>query len=317
MKKTISIVIPVYNEEKNILAIYDALMTAWAKLPLYDYECIFVNDGSLDGSELVVAGLMNRDPKVKYIEFSRNFGKEMATTAGLRLSGGDAAIMIDADLQHPPTLIPELVSRWEEGADIVIGLRTANTGNGLTKSFGSWIFYRIMGLISETSMKHGETDFRLIDRRVISAFSALSEHQRMTRSLINWLGFKKSYVNFEAPARLHGEAQYSRRKLIHLAVYSFVTNSLAPLRWAGYLGFVITFSSAVLGLVIFVNRYGLGDPFGWKISGSAQLTIINVFLVGIVLMALGIISLYIGNINTEVADRPLYVVRKKVNFIDK
>lgn len=314
MKKTISIVIPVYNEKENILSIYRELEAVWLQLASYDHEYIFVNDGSVDASGEVISKLSSSDISVKYIEFSRNFGKEVATSAGIQASVGDAVIMIDADLQHPPSLIPALIAKWEQGSEVVVGLRTSNRGEGFVKSIGSSLFYKIMGLISETSMESGETDFRLLDRSVVLAFASLQELQRMTRSLINWLGFKKTFVPFESPARMHGKAQYSIQKLFNLAVYSFVTNSLKPLRFAGYLGFFITFFSTLLGAVVLVNRFVFGDPFGWKVSGSAQLAILNVFLVGIVLVALWIISLYVGNISTEVLRRPLYVVRKKINF---
>ena len=313
-KKLISIVIPLLNEEKDIPLIYAALQEVWAKLQRYNYEFIFVNDGSTDHSALAIAALAAKDNRVKCIEFSRNFGKEMATTAGIEAAQGDAVMMIDADLQHPPALIPEFVSRWERGAEVVVGVRTRNHGEGLTKRGGSALFYRIMGLISETDMAPGETDFRLLDHVVATAFNSLPEHSRMTRSLINWLGFRKEFVSFEAPARIHGQAKYSPGKLFHLALYSFISNSLLPLRFAGYLGVAITFFSGLLGIVVFIQRYVLGDPLNWHVSGSAQLAIINVFLIGIVLMALGIIALYIEKINGEVAGRPLYVVRKKINF---
>ncbi len=312
--KLISVIIPIFNEEKNIALIYAALLEVWVKLPKYDYEFIFVNDGSTDHSSLAVDVITLKDEGVKYIEFSRNFGKEMATTAGIESATGDAVIVIDGDLQHPPSLIPEFISRWEGGAEVVIGIRTRNHGEGLMRWGGSTLFYRIMGLISETEMAQGETDFRLIDRAVAIVFKSLPEHKRMTRSLINWLGFIKELVYFEAQARLHGEAKYSLGKLFHLALYSFASNSLLPLRLTGYLGVSITFFSGLLGLAVFIQRYLLGDPLNWHVSGSAQLAILIVFLIGVVLMALGIIALYIEKISSEVAGRPLYVVRKKINF---
>ncbi|MEI7720242.1 MAG: glycosyltransferase family 2 protein [bacterium] len=313
-KKLISIIIPLLNEEKNIPLVYDALREVWVKLPTYEYEFIFVNDGSTDHSALAIAALAAKDKAVKCIEFSRNFGKEMATTAGIEAATGDAVMMLDADLQHPPLRIPDFVSRWERGAEVVVGMRTHNASDRMVTRVGSKIFHAISGLISETSINKGETDFRLIDRVVVNAFKQLPERERMTRSLINWLGFKKEFVEFEAPARLHGDAKYSTSKLIHLALYSFVSNSLLPLRLAGWLGLCITFLSGLLGIAVFLERYIFNDAFSWHVSGSAQLAIINVFLIGIVLMALGIIALYIGKIHGEVAGRPLYVVRKRMNF---
>lgn len=313
-KKFISLVIPAHNEEKNIPLIYRALKEVCAALPAYEYECIFVNDGSTDGSATAVETLAAVDPRVKYIEFSRNFGKEMATTAGIEAATGDAVIMIDADLQHPPALIPELVRAWEKGAEVVVGVRTKNNGEGLAKRWGSWLFHRIMRTMSETALERGETDLRLLDKAVADAFKRLPERRRMTRTLINWLGFRRATVYFEAPARENGVAGYSLGKLVHLALNSFVSNSLLPLRLAGYLGLGITSFSGVLGALVFIERYILNDAWGWNVSGSAQLAIINVFLIGIVLMALGIIALYIANIHTEVARRPLYVVRRRENF---
>ncbi len=311
--KKISIVVPIFNEEKNIPKIYEALLKVSKGLQ-YDFEFIFVNDGSIDRSEDEIKKITQSNSNVKYVEFSRNFGKEMATTAGIRESKGDAIIMIDADLQHPAELLPELISKWSEGVEIVIGQRIENTGAGPVKSIGSWMFYKIMHLISDTKMVSGETDFRLIDRKVADAFIPLSEHQRMTRSLVNWLGFKKEYVKFKSPARLSGKPAYSNRKLFNLALHTFVSNSLSPLRFAGFIGLVITFSSALLGFVVILDKYIYSDPLGWKVSGSGQLAVLILFLIGIVLMMLGIMSLYIGNINSEVVGRPLYIVRKKINF---
>lgn len=313
MIKTVSIIIPVYNEERNVPLVFESLKKVCSKLQ-YNFEYIFVNDGSKDNSQLSIDKVVGLNPGVKSIEFSRNFGKEMATTAGIRESGGDAIIMIDADLQHPPEVIPELISKWNSGAEIVIGIRVENIGEDYIKKIGSWFFYKIMYFISDTKMERGETDFRLIDRKVADAFIPLSEHQRMTRSLVNWLGFKKEYVNFKSPARSNGKATYSNKKLFNLAIHSFVSNSLSPLRFAGFMGLVITFLSAVLGIVVIVDKYVYSDPLGWKVSGSGQLAVLILFLIGIVLMMLGIMSLYIGNINSEVVGRPLYIIRKKTNF---
>ncbi len=312
--KLISIIVPVLNEAENVPLIYKELRAVIHKMSQYQWEIIFVNDGSSDGTTKAIEAITTSDSNTKSIEFSRNFGKEMATTAGIEAAAGDAVIMIDADLQHPPALISQFVSKWEEGTEVVIGVRTKNNKEGIAKKAGSWLFYSIMRFISDNSMKQGETDFRLIDRAVVDAFRGFSERGRMTRSLINWLGFRREYLPFEAPARVNGEAKYTARKLLGLALRTFISNSLVPLRLAGYLGVVITFFSGILGVIVIIERYIMQDSLGWNISGSAQLAIINVFLIGIVLMALGIIALYIANIHVEVADRPLYVVRKRKNF---
>ena len=310
MKKSISIVIPVHNESQNIPIVYQAVKSVLDQLSSYTHEIIFVNDGSKDNSQAVIDALIADDVTTRSIEFTRNFGKEAATTAGIRESAGDAVICLDADLQHPPALIPALIKHWENGAEVVVGMRSSNSGEGIVKRYGSKLFYAIMSRISETEMVAGETDFRLLDRSVVDAFSSLSERGRTTRLLINWLGFRKETVSFDAPARLNGDAQYSFSKLFRLAMNSLTANTLFPLRAAGYLGLFITGFSFLLGLAVFVERYVFGDSLHWKVSGSAQLAIINVFLIGIVLMALGIVAIYVGRTNEEVSRRPLYVVRK-------
>ena len=310
-KKTISIVIPVHNEAENVALMYAALVETWQQLPAYEYEFLFVDDGSTDASASAIAALVRADPRVKFIEFTRNFGKEMATTAGIDAATGDAVIMIDADLQHPPRLIPSFVAKWEAGAEEVIGMRSSNNGEGFVKKYGSLAFYRLIRMISDTAFKQGETDFRLIDREVVEAYRQLPEHQRMTRSLINWLGFRSVAVYFEAPARMHGTAQYSPIKLLRLALNSFLSHSLLPLQLAGYLGVFIAIFSGLLGVVVVIEKYLLGDPLHWAPSGPAELAILIIFLVGILLASIGIIGLYVGSIHTEVARRPLYVVRKR------
>lgn len=314
MKRQISVVIPVFNEERNVPHIYEALdgVTKTEIANAYDWEFLFVNDGSKDGS-LSALHALSSDSRVHVIEFTRNFGKELATTAGIHAATGDAIIMIDADMQHPPALIPEFIKQWEAGAEVVVGVRTKNKGEGPIKKYGSHLYYWIMRSISETEVIPGETDFRLIDRQVADAFNDLSEHQRMTRALINWLGFKKATVTFKASKRLHGEAAYSTGKLLHLAIHAFISNSLLPLRLAGYIGVFISVFSFLLGLAVFTQRYVFHDALSWHVSGTAQLAIINVFLVGIVLMSLGLIALYVGKITDEVTRRPLYVVRKSRN----
>jgi dolichol-phosphate mannosyltransferase len=309
--KKISVLIPVHNEEKNVPLVHAELCAVWAReLGGYAREIVFIDDGSQDGTVRAVEALIERDPTVRCIEFSRNFGKEMATTAGLDAAGGDAAVMMDADLQHPPALIPRMVGAWQDGAEVVAAVRAGNTGEGFVKKWGSLAFYRIMGLISDTDFRHGDTDFRLLDRAVVEAYRALPERERMTRSLINWLGFRRENVPFVAPARAHGPAQYSTVKLVRLAVSSLLSHTLLPLRLAGYLGVTISALSGVLGAVILVERYAFNDALNWHVSGSAQLAVLIVFLVGIVLAAQGIIGLYVGSIRTEVAARPLYIVRR-------
>lgn len=314
MAKIISIIVPVHNEEKNIPLINAELLNVFAPLSLYDYEIIYVNDGSKDNSQEVIENLTQNDKRIKSIEFSRNFGKEAATSAGLQYATGNAAIAIDADLQHPVSLIPEFIKRWEGGADVVIGLRTKNIGQSSLKKLCSYLYYKFINAISDTPIEPGATDFRLIDRKVINEFNKFTEHERMTRGIIDWLGFRREFIKFEANERVNGEASYSFIKLAKLAISSSVAHSLAPLKFAGYLGIFIVLTSGFSGFAIFIERYMMNDIYGWNISGTAQLAVLMIFFIGILLMCLGLVALYIGNIHNEVSGRPLFVVRSLKNI---
>lgn len=308
----ISVVIPCYNEKGNLSRLHQALAGVFASLgSRYDAEFLFIDDGSADGTAAEIEKLTQGDSRIRLISFSRNFGKEIATSAGIRFARGAAVIMLDADLQHPPELIPLFLEKWQNGAEVVIGVRANNKSYALIKKCGAALYYKLIGAISNTAMVPRETDFRLIDRSVADAFNTFTERQRNTRALIDWLGFKREYIEFNANERANGKAKYSLGKLFHLAMYSFVSHSLFPLRLAGYLGGFITFFSGLLGIAVFFERYVFHDALNWHISGSAQLSIINVFLIGIVLMCLGIVALYIENIHNETTNRPMYVIRKK------
>jgi polyisoprenyl-phosphate glycosyltransferase len=307
--KLISIVVPMYNEEKNIPIFYGELMKVIKNIP-YSYELILVNDGSKDGSIGELKKLSQADSNVKVIDFTRNFGKEMATTAGINNSRGDACITVDADLQHPLEKIPEFIEKWEKGADVVVGIREKNQGEGLIKKIGSYFYYKIINQISDMGVTPNATDFRLIDQVVISEYNRLTEKRRMTRALIDWLGFNRQYIYFKAKPRIHGEAGYSFIKLLQLAFNSMISLSLFPLRIAGYLGIIITLISGALGIFIVITKYITQTyAFSWP----AILAIINLFLIGIVLVCLGLISLYIASIHDEVTNRPLYIIRKSRN----
>jgi glycosyltransferase involved in cell wall biosynthesis len=294
--------------------LYDEIVITMKPLP-YDYELLFVDDGSTDGTAAILADLAASDERVQAVELVRNFGKEIAVTAGLHQARGDAAIILDADLQHPPDLIPEFLDKWSNMAEVVIGVRKPSKAHtSLPKRFASATFYRILGLISSTPVTPRATDFRLLDRIVIDEFNRFTEHNRLTRGLIDWLGFRRAFVYFEPGERFHGSAAQSYRKLIELAITSFVSMSFVPLRLAGYLGFVITSVALPLGIFVFIEKYLMNDPWGLHITGTATLAILLLFLVGVILICLGLIALYIANIYNEVAGRPLYVIRRKRRF---
>lgn len=305
--KKISVISPIYNEEKNVSLLYERLTKVAGSLP-YEFEFIFVNDGSRDASISELGKLEEKDERVRVLDFSQNFGKEAATTAGINFCRGDACIMIDADLQHPAEKIPEFLEKWEKGFEVVIGVREENKGEGFVKKAGSYLFYKIINCISNTKIVPSATDFRLLDRIVIDEFNRLTEKNRMTRALVDWLGFRRDFVYFKANQRIHGKASYSYLKLFRLAFNSMISLSLFPLKLAGYLGIIITFLSGILGIFIFVTRY---ITESMEFSGPAILAVINLFLIGIVLICLGLIALYIANIHVEVVNRPLYVIRKR------
>jgi len=307
----ISIVIPIYCEEKNIQLLYERLEQITSSLSEINWEYIFINDGSHDNSFLVLKKLSQTDKKVKVIDFSKNFGKEIALTAGIHYAHGDAAICIDADLQHPPELIPQLVEEWRKGAEVVATIRESIEKQPLLRSLGSQGFYWLMNKFSSVEMISQTTDFRLIDKKVIKEFQKMTERVRMFRGIIDWLGFKKVYVKFHASKRQQGVAGYSYTKLWHLAMSSITSFSLVPLRLTGYLGVLITLISGLL-LVLMLSSYFLDDQAAF--TPLAIVVVANTFLMGIVLMAIGLVAMYVGTIHTEVINRPIYIVRQRLNF---
>jgi polyisoprenyl-phosphate glycosyltransferase len=314
VKKLISVVVPIYNEEESAPILLMELEKAIDGVDSYDFEFIFVDDGSMDQSVKVIKNLEHESSRLRLIEFARNFGKEAAVSAGIHEAKGDAVIIMDADLQHPPKHIPSFIKQWEDGAEVVVGVRKNDGKESKLKRWGSIWFYKIMQHISHTDITPHATDYRLIDRCVVNEFNRLTERNRMTRGLIDWLGFERRYFYFNTPERLHGEASYTMSKLIGLGLNSLTAYSLTPLRLAGYLGIVILFISAPLGFFVLVEQYIMGDPMRLQFTGSASLGIAVLFLVGIVLMCLGLVALYIAHIHTEVINRPLYVVRRKQEY---
>jgi len=309
----ISVIVPAKNEADNLHELYRRLIKVFKKLEKqYRYEFIFVDDGSTDKSVKVIQSIEKYDNNIRLIRLARNFGKEIATTAGLHKAKGQAAIMIDADLQHPPEVIPRLLKKWSEGYDVVIGRRQASKSydNILKRTMSRW-FYSLINRISMIEIVPRATDFRLLDRVVLREFSRFTEHNRMTRGLIDWLGFSRTYVDFEPAKRLHGQAAYTYRALLKLAVTTITSLSFFPLKLAGYLGVLIVITSGPLGLFIFIDRFIVHSKFGTSITGTAFLAVMLLFLIGIVLSCLGLMALYIADIYGEVANRPLYVEKRR------
>lgn len=305
--KSLAVVVPVYNESQGLDALYERLKNVLETLP-YRWQIILVDDGSRDASWPKIREIADRDQRVKGLMLSRNFGKEMALTAGVELCPEvDAVICLDADLQHPPELIPTLAEKWEEGYEIVATVREAVADYSTLKKFGSKAFYWIMTRYSDLDIPPSSTDFRLLDRKVVKTLLQFTERTRMFRGLIDWMGFKKTYIPFVAPARDTGQVGYSLKKLFNLAVNSFTSFSLLPLRFTGYLGLTIT--GVCLACLAFMMAGNM--LWGANYTPMAFFMVFNTFLIGIVLCGLGMVSLYIGHIHTEVVQRPLYIIRER------
>ena len=312
MPRTIAIVVPVFREQGNLVSLFKRLELVVSGMPDYKWEYIFVNDGSPDDSLEVLRGIASNNPSVKVLDLSRNFGKEIALTAGVHeIGGADAVICIDADLQHPPELIPKLVNEWEQGAEVVVTIRKSSENEPFLRKIGSTGFYWLINKFCNFEMVPKTTDFRLYDKKVASAFRHATERERMFRGIMDWMGFRRAYIEFHADERLSGDAGYSYIKLWKLAINSITSFSLWPLRLTGYLGVLITLLSGLL-LIWMFGCYLITAK--WVYTPLAIVVVANTLLIGIVLMSIGLVALYIGTIHTEVVNRPLYLVREKLNF---
>lgn len=303
----LSIVVPVYNESAGLSEFHSSLIGVLQK-SVKDFEVIYCDDGSVDDTAKLISKWHQSDPRIKLISFSRNFGKEKALLAGIAQSQGQAILMLDSDGQHPVELIPKFINTWQAGAQVVIGLRTDSGDFGWFKRLTARLFYNIFNRLAEQKLIKGATDFRLIDKSVQQVYLTLPEDDRITRGLIDWVGFKHEYIEFTAKKRQSGSPSYGLSKLMGLAANSFTSLTPKPLYLFGYLGIFITMASFILGIVVIIEQLILGDPLHWKFTGTAMLGILLLFLVGIVLMSQGILSLYVSRIHNQSLQRPLYVI---------
>ncbi|HIE00810.1 MAG TPA: glycosyltransferase [Thiotrichaceae bacterium] len=310
IQKIIALIVPVFNEGEGLAVFYQEVKKVLSTLPEYQWQIIFVDDGSEDNSWQVISELSEQHQDVKGLLLSRNFGKEIALTAGVQAVGEevDAVIFIDADLQHPPELIPQLLAEWQKGFEIVSCIRKDVADYSLFKRMGSKLFYTLMAWFSDIEIIPNNTDYRLLDKTVVSVLCLFTERTRMFRGLIDWMGFHKSYLTFSAPARNTGTQQYSFIKLFRLAINSLTSFSLLPLRITGYIGVFIVLSSGFLLTYMLFTQL-----LGWMFyTHLAFFVVFNTFLLGILLSGLGLVALYIGHIHTEVVQRPLYIIRKTI-----
>ena len=306
--KKISIIIPAHNEEGNISLIYQRIRNVFSKLENYTFEIIFVNDGSRDSTQSVLEQYSRNFDNVKFIEFSRNFGHQPAVKAGMDHADGNAVISMDADLQHPPELIPELIQKWEGGFDVVLTNRKYPKEISYFKKKTSEMFYRFLSRISDVDLKSGGgSDFRLLDSGVVQEFRNFTEDDLFLRGLTSWMGFRQTSVNFLAGERISGESSYNIKKMMKFAFTGITAFSVKPLYLAAYLGFMLS-AFSVVGYGIYVIYSFLAET---EISGWASLIMTIVFFGGLQLIILGIFGIYLGKIFKQVKERPNYIIRSK------
>ena len=304
--KRISILIPCYNEEKSLPLLYPELVKLMDSEPNYEWELMFVNDGSRDGTLKVLQDLRQQDPRVNYVDLSRNFGKEAAMLAGFDHVTGDCMVIIDADLQHPPTLIHDMIHWWEQGYDDVYAKRKSRGKESWLRKRLSLQFYKILQSSSRFDVLQNVGDFRLLDRCCINALKKLRESERYTKGMYSWIGFKKKDIEFEQGDRLAGESSWNYRQLFSFAIDGITSFTSAPLRISTIVGFIISMCAFLYMIYVFIKALIYGDP----VQGYPTLVILILFLGGIQLLSLGIIGEYIGRIYNETKNRPDYIVRE-------
>ncbi|MFC6170164.1 glycosyltransferase family 2 protein [Loigolactobacillus jiayinensis] len=302
--KTVTIVIPFYNEESGLRDFYISLASTLKELPAFGFEMLFVNDGSSDNGLKLVEKLATKDPRVSYIDLSRNYGKEVAMTAGFDYAKGDAVIVIDADLQQPPAVIKEMIYYWQQGFDDVYAIRKERLGEKKTKIWFSKTYYRLLGKMTQEKVYPNAGDFRLLDRKVVDALSSMREQARYTKGLYGWVGFKKKAITYIAQPRKSGITKWSFSKLLKLAVNGLTAYTTVPLRVSTYMGVLVSFFGFIYMLIVLFQKIsGLGD-----VSGYASLMIGILLLGGVQMISLGVIGEYLARMFMETKHRPLYFI---------
>lgn len=313
--KLLSVVSPVYCEEGVIEVFARRLLDTLEQLrDDLDYEVVFVDDGSTDRTRDVLRELCSGNPRVRVVELARNFGHQLAITAGLDHARGDAVVVIDSDLQDPPEVIGDMVERWRKGFKVVYGVRTARPGEGRFKLATARGFYRLVDRLSDVSLPHDAGDFRLLDRAVVDVLRHMREENRYLRGMVSWTGFPQCAVEYERDPRHAGETKYTLGKMVRLALDGITSFSEKPLRVATQLGLLITLASVALLVYIVVAHYT--DPRN-SIRGWPSIMVALLFLGGVQLLSIGILGEYVGRIYRETKRRPLYVVGELVNFDER
>lgn len=311
--KTISILIPAYNEEQVLHTLINRLDAVTSGLTHYQFEYLFVNDGSTDNTLFLLKQLVEHRTDVSYVNLSRNFGKEVAMLAGFDHTKGQAVIIIDADLQDPPELIPEMIGYWEQGYDDVFAKRRSRAGESWFKKWSSSRYYKILESLSNIPVQRDTGDFRLLDRRCIDALQQLRESQRYTKGMYSWIGFNKKEILFDRDPRAAGETKWNYGKLFNLAIDGITSSTIAPLRFSSLFGVIISVVAFFFMIFVVIRALLFGDP----VPGYPSLMAVILFLGGIQLLSLGIIGEYLGKVFYETKGRPVYFVEEYVSTIKK
>jgi dolichol-phosphate mannosyltransferase len=305
-----SLIIPIYNEEDNIAELYRRVMEVVETLPGAS-ELLFVNDGSRDRSLFLIRELQQQDERICYLSLARNFGHQIAVTAGLNFARGKAVIILDADLQDPPELIPELIEQWQQGYQVVYAQRTKRKKEGWFKRLTAYVFYRLLQQLADVNIPTDTGDFCLMDRQVVDLLNSMPEQNRYIRGLRSWVGFRQTAIKFERDPRFAGEVKYTFRKSFTLAINSLVSFSKVPLRLSTYLGLLSALLALLMAcLVLYWRLYQPHSP----VTGLATIMIAILFLGSVQLVCIGILGEYIGRIYEEVKGRPLYTLAEVAGF---
>lgn len=300
----ITIIIPVYNEEDNINMLYDRLTSVMKKLEV-EYEFIFINDGSRDNSIAMIRALSKQHPEVRYIDLSRNFGHQVAVTAGLDKANGNAVVIIDADLQDPPELIIDMYNKMKEGYEVVYAKRKKRKGESIFKLWTARIFYRILSKITSISIPVDTGDFRIMHRKIVNILKEMPEKNKYLRGQISWIGFNQTYVEYDRQERQGGETGYTFKKMLNFALDGITGFSDLPLKIVTYFGFIVSIFAFFVMLYALYSRFIIQDfEPGW-----ASLMVVILFIGGVQMIAIGIIGEYLSRMNNNIRNRPLYIVR--------
>lgn len=304
--KKISIIIPAYNEEESLPILYERLTKLMENLNNYDFEVLFVNDGSKDKTIQIIKELREKDERICYVDFARNFGKEIAMIAGLDYATGDCVIFMDADLQDPPELVPELVKYWEEGYDDVYAKRKSRKGETWLKKFTSKMYYKVLQHVTRVEIQEDTGDFRLLDRRCVNALKKLRESQRNTKSMFSWIGYKKKEVLYDRDPRIAGTTKWNYGKLMDLAIDGITSLTTSPLRISTFIAiptFIVLFCYFVY---VIAKCFVVEQP----IQAYQSIILLILFFSGVQILLFGIVGEYLGRIFNETKNRPLYLVNE-------